>query len=417
MNLRIAPIGLLLLAGTARADLFAYLARPEPEFHWEIAGITNTPAGSLTRVRLVSQVWQGIPWRHSLQIYRPLNARSGRPVILQISGGHNAPEIARETGALVAVLNDVPNQPLFGGLTEDALIAHTFTKLLETGDTTWPLLFPMTKAAVKAMDVVQAVAEQLWREQTTEFVVTGMSKRGWTTWLVAAADPRVIGIAPMVYDNLNLAKQMPHQLESWGNYSESIQDYTARNLQAQLTTPTGSQLGRLVDPYTYRERITLPKLIVNGANDRYWTTDAVNWYWNDLPGAKHLLFIPNAGHNLRDDRQRALRTFVAFYRRLAGKTKFPTLTWTFTNSPAGLEISVASDIPARDAVLWAAVAPTKDFRDARWQAAPLQRDAGKFRGTLPFPAQGFAAGFAELMFEQSGKPYYLSTTPRIIGTP
>ena len=37
----------------------------------------------------------------------------------------------------------VPFQPMFDGLKEDDLIAHTFVEFARPGDASWPLLLPM----------------------------------------------------------------------------------------------------------------------------------------------------------------------------------------------------------------------------------------------------------------------------------
>jgi PhoPQ-activated pathogenicity-related protein len=62
------------------------------------------------------------------------------------------------------------------------------------------------------------------------------------------------------------------------------------------------------------------KLLINGVNDPYWTTDALNLYWDDLPGDKWVTYVPNAGHNLeqhadgKKDRTRAVNALAAFAR-------------------------------------------------------------------------------------------------------
>ena len=83
------------------------------------------------------------------------------------------------------------------------------------------------------------------------------------SWLSAAVDPRVMGIIPLVYDNLNLQAQLDNHLASWGEYSPMIHDYTDLDIPSYLSSEQGADLARIVDPYTYIDRMHMPKLIVS----------------------------------------------------------------------------------------------------------------------------------------------------------
>src|SRR6185436_6599338 len=118
------------------------------------------------------------------------------------------------------------------------------------------LLFPMAKSAVRAMDAVTEFVQQNGGSKIQGFVVAGASKRGWTTWLTGAVDPRVNAIAPMVIDLLNMVPQMAHQLATWGSFSEQLHDYTGRGIQVHMLGTAGQELRAMVDPYSYRARLT-----------------------------------------------------------------------------------------------------------------------------------------------------------------
>ena len=50
--------------------------------------------------------------------------------------------------------------------------------------------------------------------------VSGGSKRGWTTWLVAAVAPdRVKCFVPIVMDLLNLIENMHHMYKAYGGWT------------------------------------------------------------------------------------------------------------------------------------------------------------------------------------------------------
>ncbi len=418
-------------AGSARADLFDYVKQPDEAFSWKLVSKKETPAGTIYDLHLVSQVWQGIRWEHQLQVYLPKDVKPTATMFLWNQGGKAGPtsmtfgmELARKMKAPVAFLYGIPNQPLFDGKKEDALIAETFVRYLQTKDASWPLLFPMTKSLVRAMDALQAFAKQEWKIEVTHFVVSGGSKRGWTTWLTAAADPRVKALAPCVFDTLNMQAQLPHQLRSYGRYSEMIGDYTRRGLVPLPNTPEAKRLWGMVDPWVYRDRIKQPTMIVNGANDPYWTLDALNLYWDDLRGPKWVLYVPNAGHNLVQqhanatllpDLTRAGNTLAAFARHQIYDVPMPKVAWKHEGKNPKMQLQVEADPMPRAARLWSAEAPTRDFRKAKWTERAVPVEGKTLTTELVTPAEGFVAFFMELEYEMDGLRYFLSTQLRIAG--
>jgi len=412
---------LLLATLPVAADIFEYVQRPEPAYKWEKKGEQQLAQVKAYELHLVSQVWQGITWEHRLQVFRPSRPQFPDICGLLITGGGGGEEetqlgmlAAQRTGMTFAILYHIPQQPLFGGKHEDELIAYTFAKFLETGDENWPLLFPMAKAAVKAMDALQEFGRQEWQQEITRFITTGASKRGWTTFFTACVDPRVTAIMPLVYDNLNLAAQMSHQLDMWGRYSPQIEDYTRLGLQQQMETEKGRQLGALVDPYTYRDKMTMPKLLVHGTNDPYWTVDATNLYWDDLPDPKLLLYAPNSGHGL-DDRLRVMNTVLSFAALVAAEKPLPKLTWKYEDAGNKVKLTVTSDPPLQKALLWRAEAKQTDFREAKWQPQQMNQDGDAWVAEQAPPAQGFAAVFGEAVYQIEGRTFTLSTQMRILG--
>jgi PhoPQ-activated pathogenicity-related protein len=424
-------LGSIAGAPAARADLAGYVKRPDKAFAWKVEKAAAHKSGNIYELSLVSQVWQGITWKHKLEIYEPNGVAPKATMLLWNTGGSASfltralgMELARLSQSPCAFLYHIPNQPLFGGKKEDALIAETFVRYLKTGDENWPLLFPMVKSVVKAMDALQAFSQKEWGKSIDHFVVSGASKRGWTTWLTAAVDPRVKAIAPLVIDTLNMAEQMNHQKKAFGEYSEQINDYTRAHLVPMPNTPEARRLWRMVDPYTYRDRLTLPKLLINGNNDPYWSTDALNLYWDGLKGPKWVLYIPNAGHSLqqrqkngRTDHSQAIAGLAAFVRHQVVDNPMPVLHWQHTDAGDQLRLRVQADPAPRAARLWVAEGPTPDLRKAQWQSRLVRMEKGTLDGQVPRPRKGYVAFYAELDYEIDGIAHHLSTQLRLVGAP
>ena len=133
---------------------------------------------------------------------------------------------------------------------EDDFIAYTWNKFLRTGDERWPARLPMTKSAVRAMDAVTAFTTSPagGGHAATRFVVSGASKRGWTTWATAAVDSRVIAIAPAVIDLLNIEPSFKHHFQAYGAWSDAVQDYVDQGIMKWLGTPQFKALMRIEEP-------------------------------------------------------------------------------------------------------------------------------------------------------------------------
>jgi len=414
-------LGLCLTPPCLRAGaLENYVNAPDPKFSWKKIDQTKPMGYTVTHLEMTSQKWREHLWTHHLQVVRPERVRNPGIALLFITGdgeGKNSIRmlqlLADRAGAVAAVVTDVPNQPLYGGKTEDELVAYTFAQYLKTGDETWPVLFPMTKTAVRAMDAVTALVKQENNETVEGFVVSGISKRGWTTWLTAAVDPRVKAIAPQVIDMLNMKKQIEWAQKVYGRQSEKIQDYTDLNLHLMMDAPRNANLRGWVDPYSYRNRYTMPKLLLLGTNDRYWTVDSLRHYWDDLPGPKLIFQTPNAGHDL-GDRKDSIQTLAAFFEMIADGKELPKMGWTFKGGEKpGLELTV--EPPAESMRLFTSTSRDRDFRDDIWSNRVLQsQQSNRATGFVTVPASGYLAFMGEVTLKSPrGHPYKLSTQVRV----
>jgi PhoPQ-activated pathogenicity-related protein len=262
------------------------------------------------------------------------------------------------------------------------------------------------------MDALEAFVEQRSGVRPEGFVVTGASKRGWTSWLTPVVDARVVATAPIVINTLNFRAQMKHQIETWGEYSEQIDDYTSKGLvrpEGEPRTPQEDHLWRMMDPYTYRAQLQLPKLMIVGANDRYWVLDAMNLYWDELVGPRYVLQAPNAGHSLDGQRELALTTLAVFFRHQAAGDALPELRWTFTDDGDALQLRMQAAPPPVRVRAWTAESETKDFRESQWTSFEVAGMSGDQVVRAPKPAGKHVALFGEYEFEYAGLKYSLTT--------
>jgi PhoPQ-activated pathogenicity-related protein len=404
---------------------YRYLNNGDKTFTYEVKDSSKIGNTSTYQLLLTSQKWKGITWRHQLTVFIPSNqAHPGALVI--VSGGSNtdeqpnwskadrlwpvAAQMAESNKSIVAILKQTPNQPLMGGLKEDALISYTLQQYKEDGQIDWPLLFPMVKSVIRSMDAIQDFSKQRNKLYPDQFMIAGASKRGWTTWLSAASeDPRVKAIGPMVIDMLNMSVSLQYQFESYGAYSEQIEDYVKLEIPQSTSSKKGKAVTTMIDPYSYRQKLNVPKMIFIGTNDEYWTVDAVKWYINEIPGPTMLHYVPNAGHDLGGGMQ-ALQTLSSFYGQLLNNKTYPVLKNSSKVENGNVLLNItAPNNELQEVILWSAISTDKDFRPDKWTSSSLGKGSAENNIRVELPKDGYKAFYIDFKYKGEQGPYSSST--------
>jgi len=215
----------------------------------------------------------------------------------------------------------------------------------------------------------------------------------------------------MVIDMLSLGDHVKLQLASFGRMSEELEDYTSRGIQKLLATPRGRELVQIVDPYSYRDRYTMPKVIALGTNDPYWPIDNVRNYIEDIPGRNMLYYVPNVGHNLGTGIE-AVNALSAFFANTLQGVVHPACDWKARLRKRTVTVTLsASGDRLEDVVLWRAVSPDRDFRNEKWTSKSLGISGqSRISQEQPLPTSGYAAFYYDLKYrDANGNPYQLST--------
>ncbi len=416
---------------TPATALQHYLDNGDKTYSWKVVDTYDVKGVKAYDLILTSQTWRGIVWKHQLTILVPAEVKYN-DALLYITGGsindkgepnmksHDDSstlmfaKIAATDKAVVAIVRQTPNQPLFNGLVEDQMISYTLHQYKKDGDMTWPLLFPMVKSAVRAMDATQEFSKKELKRKINKFVVTGGSKRGWTTWLTGAMDKRVEAIAPMVIDVLNMPVSLNYQIEVWKEYSVQIEDYVKLEIPQQVATESGRNITTMIDPYSYRKKLTMPKLIIIGTNDEYWPVDAVKNYLDSIPGTNFLHYVHDAGHDLNvKNNDQAPRAIASFFATTIMHKPYPICKWNVTEKDGKVTINVkATADKLVDAILWTATSnPDRDFRDEKWSSQSLNaKGKAEITTTVDYPKEGYKAFYIDLKYvDPNGNEYTKST--------
>jgi PhoPQ-activated pathogenicity-related protein len=202
-----------------------------------------------------------------------------------------------------------------------------------------------------------------------------------------------------VIDLLNNEKSFEHHYMAYGFYSPAVKDYENLEIMHWNGTPQMKALMKIEEPYEYRDRLTMPKYIINAAGDQYFLPDSSRFYFDDLKGEKYLRYVENTDHSLKNSDAR--EGLIAFYDAFLKKQARPKFFWKFEDDGS---IKVTTVTKPSEVKMWQATNPEKrDFRlmsigPAYKSTVLTEEKDGVYVGKVEKPPTGYTAYFIELTF-------------------
>ncbi|XP_077979615.1 autocrine proliferation repressor protein A-like [Glandiceps talaboti] len=452
-----------LLLGIIATPLDDYVNTPDHHYKYEELDYKHVVEGKYTlyMVNMTSQKWltdddvtRSIWWHYiAITIPHTRHLRHQDTALMIISDGSNnkldlpspntediitASELAVGSGSIGAVLFQVPNQPMVFSVnpknesrSEGWILSYAWRHYIDDSDhPEWLALLPMTKAAVRAMDTItDFVHKKDHMIKVNKFMVSGESKRGWTTWTTGAVDKRVIAIAPIALDCLHLVQNLHHQYRSLGGWTWSFDPYYEEHIMRDLDKPNMQKLADIIDPYAYRDRLTMPKYIVTSSGDPFFLPDDSHYYFKGLKGDTYLRLLPNAEHSMSGHRENVYHGLQAFYLSVLENHPRPKISWTRNQTADGGSIYLYTDRAPAYISAFPSMTLSNQRRDFRLQIAkevgsaepipqrvmwyPMKTNRvndNEFYVEIPKPEVGWSAVFIQVSFPGPRDSMYEFTT-------
>lgn len=395
--------------------LDTYIRKPEPVFKWRDTGfvIDKMLFGSTAHMLNVTSLeWldtskaigpNGAVWTHQVMVVIPKKLTIFNMSTVVLTGSCNADHgngtgplppdakdeyltvadnIAYQTGGIVVAVYQIPNchyvfpsDPSQKSREEDSLIAWAWHEYVvdPKHDPEWLPRLPMAKGAFQCMKAVEQYVTQKKIAEIKGWLVSGASKRGWTSWMVGATEPfdglpNVIAIAPLVPIVPDLVSEIHRQWMSYDGFTFAFEDYVAVNFTQLLDGPEFASALKIVDPMYYGERLAkVPKVVVLSSDDEFMQFDWSDLWYNKLTGEKHLLIAPNSEHSLATGIPEVLACLAAFYKSLAlGIQERPNFDYTYEPTTGAITVTIPKGMVHGKVVLRHATTMQTVRRDFRW---------------------------------------------------
>jgi PhoPQ-activated pathogenicity-related protein len=226
-----------------------------------------------------------------------------------------------------------------------------------------------------------------------------------------------MAIIPIVIDLLNVVPSFNHHWKCYGEWSYAVDSYVNEGIMEWMGSKEFDQMLSVMEPYNYIDQLDLPKFLINATGDEFFVTDSWQFYWNDLKGDKHLQYIPNTSHGLKNtEGDYDLKSLTAFYKAVITDTELPNYEWHVSQDSIFLKVDHNNYAVKQ----WEAVnKETRDFRvdtiDRTWVSETLQQsEDGSYAVKISQPETGYKAGLLEITFNPDSDIPYIFTTGTVV---
>jgi PhoPQ-activated pathogenicity-related protein len=396
-----------------------YVQAPNPYYKWEKIGSTvkNSSDYNLDFFLLTSQKWLDenntlFPiWKHNMVVLTPTNMNpkcdlstmwitwgnknknNGSVPGWQPKGENDLDllimaEVALATSCPVFGLYQVPDEPVcfvngpngdgVDCVSEDDAVGWSFQQyFLQNKSIEHTLLFPMTKAAVVALDAIEEIYAQVFNFRPPQWrhIVSGASKRGWCAWLTTFTNFRkkIVAVIPVVLDAINFVDFLARELRSYGSATNASRNQGAvswvagpyRVIGAAADSPLMLPWQQAIDPYFYRARLAAANVAlfaINAVGDEFQLVDDQRHWLHDFAGDVKNIMIYDADHPLLPNLPLALNAIKGYVQSVATKTLRPSYTWSIDNEG---QIWLNTSVPPSHIELRWAMPPNTGMRDFR----------------------------------------------------
>eukprot|EP00747_Dinoflagellata_sp_TGD_P163047 gnl/TRDRNA2_/TRDRNA2_181329_c0_seq1.p1 gnl/TRDRNA2_/TRDRNA2_181329_c0~~gnl/TRDRNA2_/TRDRNA2_181329_c0_seq1.p1 ORF type:complete len:608 (+),score=127.25 gnl/TRDRNA2_/TRDRNA2_181329_c0_seq1:114-1826(+) len=399
-----------------------YVALPDDSYRFEHKKeqTIKAPGVTIHLLKMNSLKWLNdditdhSDWVHDLVVVIPDNLKAATPeagwCILYLGEGGNddpeewkadtgtkaAVEVAVRTGTIAANLRQLPQQPTriayangnpWAPRGEEDIRALGWVTISRHPDHPESLVeLPMVKASKRALDAIQDFTKTVApNTPVTRFAVTGHSKRGTATGMLATVDDRVEALAPTGF-GLDMHPMIHQFYESYHGMPRAVGDYVNNDYLAYFDTAGGKKHMEIMECSHKWPELWKHKAVLIGqcGNDDFFTVDqlSLNNRFADVRKANtheagaNFVILPNKDHGVSFNGQGFLNQIIAFFQGVIRKKPMPKMDWVIDDD-GKITVTQVSDHMPKSVNLFQATTCDSKKRDFRFKSFKSDEDCQK----------------------------------------